>query len=49
MAQVGEHELAARAVGELERLGRVGVDQLGVDEAAGAQVHPVLLLALAPQ
>ena len=28
---------------------RLGVDQLGVDEAARAEVHPVLLLALAPE
>ena len=28
---------------------RSGVDQLGMDEAAGAEVHAVLLLALAPQ
>ena len=27
----------------------LGVDQLGVDEAVRAEVHPVLVLALAPQ
>ena len=49
MAEVGEYELAGGAVLELERLARVGVDQLGVDEAARAQVHSVALLALAPE
>ena len=28
---------------------RLGIDQLGVHEAARPQVHPVLLLALAPE
>ncbi len=49
VAQVGEHELAAapsciRAAARLCR-----VDQLGMHEAAGAEVHAVLVLALAPQ
>ena len=47
--QVREHELAGRAVLELERRAGLRVDQLGVDEAARAEVHPVLLLALAPE
>ena len=49
VAEVGEHELAARAVLERDRGARLGVDQLGVHEAACAEVHAVLLLALAPQ
>ena len=43
-----KYELAGGAVLELERLTRVRVSQLGVDEAARAQVHSVALLALAP-
>ena len=49
MAQVRKHELPGRAVGRLERRARVRVDQLRVHEPAGAEVHPVLLLALAPE
>src|SRR5207249_391413 len=49
MAEVRQHELALRAVVQLERGARLGVDQLGVDEAARAEVHPLLLLALAPE
>ena len=44
-----EHELARGAVLDRARRAGLGVDQLGVDEAAGAEVHPVLLLALAPE
>ena len=47
--EVGEDELAAGAVVEGDRPLRLGVDELGVDEAAGAEVHAVLVLALAPQ
>ena len=47
--EVGEHELARGAVVDLDRLAGCRVDQLGVDEAAGAEVHAVLLLALAPE
>jgi hypothetical protein len=46
---VGENELAARTIGELDRLSRIRVDELGVDEIAGAEVHSVLSLALAPE
>ena len=49
MLEVREDELAGRAVVQLERVARLGVDQLGVDEAARAEVHAVLLLALAPE
>ena len=49
MAQVGEDELARGAVGELARLAGVRVDQLRMDEPAGAEMHPVLRLALAPE
>src|SRR5262249_57302779 len=49
MAKVRQDELAPRAVAELGRVTRLGVDQLGVDEAARPEVHAVLLLALAPQ
>ena len=49
VAQVREHELAGRAVLHRDRGAGLGVDQLGVDEAARAEVHAVLLLALAPQ
>ena len=48
VAQVREHELARGAVLQLERVPGVGVDQLGMDEPARAEVHPVLLLALTP-
>ena len=34
---------------ELDRRAGVGVDQLRVHEAAGAEVHAVLLLALTPE
>ena len=49
MPQMRQDELARGAVVERDRGARVGVDQLGVDEAARAQVHAVLLLALAPE
>ncbi len=49
LAQVGEDELAARTVVELERRAGRRIDQLGVDEAARSEVHPVLLLAFTPQ
>ena len=49
VAQVGEDELSRRTVGQLDRLAGARVDQLRVDEAAGAEVHPVLGLAFAPQ
>ena len=47
--QVREHELAGRAILELECGARLRVDQLGVHEPARAEVHAVLLLALAPE
>ena len=49
MAQVGEDELAGGAVTELDRFTGVRVDQLWMNEAAGAEVHPILGLALTPQ
>ena len=49
VAEVRQDELARRAVLERDGRARRGVDQLGVDEPARAEVHPVLLLALAPQ
>ena len=49
MLQMGQDELPLRAVLQLQRGARLRVDQLGVDEAARAQVHAVLLLALAPE
>src|SRR3954469_23851727 len=49
VAQMGEHELAGRAVLHGDRLAARRVDELGVDEAVGAEVHAVLVLALAPQ
>ena len=49
VAKMGEDELARGAVRELDRGARVGVDQLRVHEAAGAEVHAVLLLALTPE
>src|SRR5215211_4970904 len=49
VAQVREHELAAGAVLHLDGGARLRVDQLGMDEPARAEVHPVLRLALAPQ
>ena len=48
MTEVREHQLARRAVAELARLARLGVDQLGMDEPERAEVHPRLFLALAP-
>jgi len=44
--EVGEHELPLRAVLELAWAARLRVDELDVDEAARAQVHTRLLLAL---
>ena len=49
MLQMRQHELAGGAVVQLERGCRLGVDQLGVNVAARAKVHAVLLLALPPQ
>src|SRR5215207_3455134 len=49
VAQVRQHELARRTVLPCERGARLGVDQLRVDEAARAEVHSGLLLALPPQ
>ena len=49
MPQVGQDELPGGAVGRLDRGAGLRVDQLGVNEPAGAEVHPVLLLALTPQ
>src|SRR5262245_58935285 len=49
VVQVAENELPLGAVLERQRLGRSGVDQLGVHEAARAEMHSVLLLALAPE
>ncbi len=46
---MGEDELARGAVRELDRRARVGVDQLRMHEAARAEVHAVLLLALTPE
>src|SRR5262249_34424786 len=49
MPQMGQHQLARCAVLERERLARAPVDQLWGDETAGAEMHAVLLLALAPE
>ena len=49
MAEVGQHELAALARSSNGTSTGLGVDQLGVDEPPGAQVHAVLLLALPPE
>ena len=49
VAEVGQHELAGGAVLHRHGLAGLGVDELGMDEAVGAQVHAVLLLALAPE
>ena len=49
MLEMRQHELAGRAVVQLEGDACFGFDQLGVDEAARAQVHSVLLLALPPE
>ena len=49
MPQVGQHELAGGAVVDRDRRARRWVDELRVDEAARAEVHAVLLLALAPE
>jgi hypothetical protein len=45
----GAEELPARAVLERARVAGRRVDQLRVDEPAGAEVHAVALLALAPE
>src|SRR3954471_3089433 len=47
--EVGQHELALGAVVHGDRVAGARIDQLGVDEPARAEVHPVLVLALAPQ
>src|ERR1017187_9501391 len=44
-----EDELAGRSLAECHCLAAVGLDQLGVDEAASAEVHPILRLALSHQ
>src|SRR3954471_24812736 len=44
--EMGEDEFAGLTVGHLSA---AGVDELRVHEAAGAQVHAVLLLAFAPE
>ena len=49
MPQVREDELAGRAVVQLDGGAGLGVDQLDVDEAAGSEMHAVLLLALAKE
>lgn len=47
--EMRQHQLAHDPVAERQGSARLGVDQLGVEETAGAEVHPVLVLALAPQ
>ena len=49
VAQMRQHQLAARAVLHGDRRAGLGIDQLGMDEAAAAEMHAVLLLAFAPQ
>jgi hypothetical protein len=49
MPEMRQHELARRAVRELDRRPGLGVDQLGKDESARAEVHAVLLFALAEE
>src|SRR3954470_2802724 len=49
VAQVGQDELAFGAVLQGERVAGGGVDELGVDVVARAEVHAGLLLALAPE
>src|SRR3954470_14403601 len=47
--QVAQDELALRAVGDGEGVAALRVDELCMHEAARAEVHPVLLFALAPE
>src|ERR671913_2157083 len=49
MTEVAQYELARRTVCDLDRRAGLGVDQLGVDEAPSAEMHPILFLALAPK
>ena len=49
MLEVREDELAFGSVVQLARLARLGIDELHVHEAVRAEVHPVLLLALAEE
>src|ERR671937_309088 len=49
MPKVRQHQLAAHTVAERARIAGLGIDHLCVDEAARAEVHAVLLLALAPE
>ncbi len=44
-----EHELALGTVLQRDRPARLRLDQLGVNEAARAEMHAVLLLALTPE
>ena len=44
-----EHELALGAVLHRERRAALGIDQFGMDEAAAAEMHALLLLAFAPE
>jgi len=46
---MGQRELPRRAVLHGDARARVRLDQLGMNEAARPQVHPVLLFALTPQ
>ncbi len=46
MLEMRQDELAGGAVLHRERVPGLGIDQLGVDEAARAEMHSVLLLAL---
>ena len=47
--EMGEHEFARCVVLDRDPFAGRRVDQLGVDEPARAEMHTVLLLALAPE
>ena len=49
VSEMGEDELAGRAVDERARATRVGIDELRVNESPSTEVHAVLPLALAPE
>ena len=49
MLQMGQHQLTRGTVLQLDGAARLRIDQLGVHEAARAEVHAVLLLALSPE
>ena len=47
--EMGQHQFAPCAIRHGDRLAAFGIDQFGVDETAGAQMHAALFLAFPPK